>query len=132
MAGTPEIERFSAFGFVKSNLERIAEGSMSVQGSVMTVEHMVWFRFREDVPVARREALAAELRALMGVVPQVSRIEAGMNFTDRARGCQLGLLVTLESKAALDSYQVHPAHVMVAKQLRAECDEILAFDFEHP
>jgi hypothetical protein len=98
----------------------------------MAVEHMVWFRFRQEVPQARRDALAAELRALAGVVPQVSRIEAGTNFTERARGCQLGLLVTLESKEALDAYQVHPAHVAVAQQLRAECEEIFALDFEHP
>lgn len=96
----------------------------------MSVEHMVWFKFRDEIPQARREQLAAELRALRTLVPQVSRLEAGFNFTERARGCQLGLIVTLESKAALDAYQVHPDHVAVAKQLRADCDEILAFDFE--
>lgn len=98
----------------------------------MTVEHMVWFRFREDIPEARRDELAAGLRALPKVISEITRLEAGTNFTDRARGCQLGLLVTVESKAALDAYQVHPAHVAVAKQLRADCEEILAFDFEHP
>jgi hypothetical protein len=96
----------------------------------MAVEHMVWFKFRDDVPQARREQLAAELRALKAQVPNISRLQVGFNFTERARGCQLGLAVTLDSKAALDAYQVHPAHVVVGKQLRAECDEILAFDFE--
>jgi hypothetical protein len=97
----------------------------------MTVEHMVWFRFREDVSQTKRDDYATRLKALEGVVPQVSRIEVGTNFTNRALGCQLGLLVTLESRAALDAYQVHPEHVAVAQGLRTDCDQILAFDFEH-
>jgi hypothetical protein len=97
----------------------------------MTVEHMVWFRFREDVPQAKRDDYAARLKALEGVVPGVLRIEVGENFTNRALGCQLGLLVTLGSREALDAYQVHPEHVAVAQGLRADCDQILAFDFEH-
>jgi hypothetical protein len=96
----------------------------------MPVEHMVWFRFGDDVPQARREHHADRLRGLVGRVPGILRLEVGWNFTDRARGAQLGLLVTLESKAALDAYQVHIDHVEVARGLRADCDEILALDFE--
>lgn len=96
----------------------------------MTVEHMVWFRFRDDIDQVRRDQHAANLRGLKARVPGIERLEVGWNFTDRARGAQLGLLVTLGSKAALDAYQVHPDHVAVARGLRADCDEILAMDFE--
>ncbi len=96
----------------------------------MSVEHMVWFRFRDDVDQARRDVHAAKLKALVGRVPGIERLAVGWNFTDRARGAQLGLLVTLESKAALEAYQVHPEHVEVAKGLRVDCDEISALDFE--
>ncbi len=96
----------------------------------MSVEHMVWFRFRDEVEQARRDAYAESLRLLVGRVPGIQRLEVGWNFTDRARGAQLGLLVTLESKAALDAYHVHPEHEAVARGLRADCDEIHALDFE--
>lgn len=96
----------------------------------MAVQHMVWFRFRQDVPQARREEHAELLRNLVGKVPAIQRLEVGWNFTDRARGAQLGLLVTLESRAALDDYQAHPDHVEVAQGLRSDTDEILALDFE--
>jgi len=96
----------------------------------MSVEHMVWFRFRDDVEQARRALHAAKLKALVGRVPGIERLQVGWNFTDRARGAQLGLSVTLESKSALDAYQVHPDHVAVATGLRGDCDEILALDFE--
>lgn len=96
----------------------------------MAVEHMVWFRFREDIAQPRREEHAEKLRALTTRVPGIQRLEVGWNFTERARGAQLGLLVTLDSKQALDAYQVHPEHVEVARGLRADTDEILALDFE--
>jgi hypothetical protein len=96
----------------------------------MSVEHMVWFRFRDDVEQASRDVYVGKLKGLWGRVPGVERLEVGWNFTDRARGAQLGLLVTLASKAALEAYQVHPEHVEVAQGLRADCDEIQALDFE--
>lgn len=96
----------------------------------MPVEHMVWFRFRDDVEQVRREQHAENLRGLKGRVPGIRRLEVGWNFTERARGAQLGLLVTLESKSALKGYQVHPDHVAVARGLKADCDEISAMDFE--
>lgn len=96
----------------------------------MSVVHMVWFRFREDVEQARRDEHAALLEGLRGRVPGILGLEVGWNFTDRARGAQLGLLVRLESRAALDAYQVHPDHVVVGRGLRADCDEIQALDFE--
>lgn len=96
----------------------------------MAVKHMVWFRFRQDIPQSRRDEHAERLRQLIGKVPAIQHLELGWNFTDRARGAQLGLLVTVESKAALDAYQTHPEHVDVARGLKADTDEILALDFE--
>ncbi len=98
----------------------------------MPVEHMVWFRFRDEVTRDERARLARELRRLAALVPGILKLSVGENFTDRALGCQLGLLVTLESRTALAAYQVHEAHQAIAKQLRTACDQILAFDFEHP
>lgn len=100
-------------------------------GRLMPVEHMVWFRFRDDIPQSRRTAYAEALRGLAVAVPGILRLEVGENFTARALGCQLGLVVTLESKAALYTYQNHPNHLVVAQGLRADCDQILALDFEH-
>jgi len=98
----------------------------------MLVEHMVWFRFRDEVTAEERARLKAELMKLAEVVPGILRLLVGENFTERALGCQLGLVVTLESRAALASYQEHEAHVAVALQLRRATDQILALDFEHP
>lgn len=97
----------------------------------MPVEHMVWFRFRDDVSEVRRREHLEALRGLQGVVPGILRLAVGENFTARALGCQLGLSVTLESRSALEGYQVHPSHVAIAQGLRADCADILALDFEH-
>lgn len=96
----------------------------------MAVEHMVWFKFKDSIPETRREEHRQKLYALVGVVPQIRRLEAGFNFTQRARGFHLGLTVTVDSPAALDEYQVHPAHAAVGKALREDCDDVIALDFE--
>lgn len=95
----------------------------------MPVNHMVWIRFRPDVPVERVEHHLAALRSLRGRVPGILDLTLGRNFTDRANGCTHGLSVILADKAALATYAPHPAHVEVASALRQDA-EILALDYE--
>jgi hypothetical protein len=112
-------------------LPTIAEPPRFDYGRAMAVEHMVFFRFRDEIPQARRVEYARALKALTETIPGIVRLAVGENFTARALGAQLGLVLTVESKAALDAYQSHPSHVAVAQGLRADCDQILALDFEH-
>lgn len=95
------------------------------------VEHIVWFKFKSDLPEEERARLLRELVDLEGVVPGISRLKVGANFTDRARGFSHALVVTLSSREALQSYQDHPTHAALARALRAASDDILAIDFEH-
>ncbi len=96
----------------------------------MTVEHLVWFKLREEIAAERHNEHIAGLKSLRETVPGIVRLEVGLDFSGRSAGFQLGLLVTLADRAALDAYQVHPAHVTVAQALRADCSEIRALDFE--
>ncbi len=95
------------------------------------IEHMVWFRFRAEVPASHREELVERLLALRDLVPNILELWVGDDFSGRSQGHQLGLLVRVRDRAALDAYQVHPEHVAVAKLLRESCDSIMALDFEH-
>jgi len=95
----------------------------------MAVEHMVWIKFHEGVGPERVAEHLSNLRGLEGTVPGVLRLKVGENFTDRARGFTHGLLVTLEDRDALRGYAEHPAHVAVAKPLKADA-ELMAMDIE--
>ncbi len=96
----------------------------------MPVNHMVWIRFRDDVPEERIAAHLAGLRSLATEVPVVRELTLGRNFTDRANGCTHGLSVILDDRAALATYAVHPRHVEVATALRRDA-HLLALDYQY-
>jgi hypothetical protein len=96
----------------------------------MSVEHMVWFRFKAEMPQPRINDLMTQLRALQKVIPGISSIRTGKNFTDRAQGHTHGLVVILDSPEALADYGPHPDHQKIVVQLKETCDSILAMDFE--
>ena len=91
---------------------------------------MVWFKFKPEVSEERINALMAQLEALKGVIPGILEIRTGRNFTDRAQGHSHGLVVILESKAALEVYGPHPEHQKVVAQLKEVTTSVLAMDFE--
>ena len=96
----------------------------------MAVNHMVWIRFRPDVPETRIATIEADLRQLPERVPGVTSMTMGRNFTDRANGCTHGISVILDDRAALERYAVDPFHVGIAQALRESCDVLMAVDYE--
>jgi hypothetical protein len=96
----------------------------------MAVNHMVWIRFRADVPETRIATIEADLRQLPERVPGVRSMTMGRNFTDRANGCTHGISVILDDRAALERYAVDPFHAGIARALRESCDVLMAVDYE--
>ena len=68
-------------------------------------------RWTEDERIAEH---LANLSALPDDVPGIIDVRVGKNFTERAKGCTHGLIVTLHDPAGLKVYQDHPRHVAVA------------------
>ncbi len=97
----------------------------------MAVEHMVWIKFNDDVPPARAEKHLAGLAGLAETVPGIEHLAVGPNLTDRADGFTHGLIVRLESRAALQRYLEHPDHVAVAAPLKNDAT-LRALDIESP
>ena len=96
----------------------------------MAVEHQVWFKFRPEISEERIAHHVAGLSALEGKIAGITALKVGMNFTDRSQGHQLGLAVTFTDQAALEAYGPHAEHQAVAKPLAADCDSVMAVDFE--
>jgi hypothetical protein len=42
----------------------------------------------------------------------------------------MGLVIAFRDRAALDAYQAHPRHVPVAQFGAANCENVIAVDFE--
>ncbi|GAA1206839.1 Dabb family protein [Microbacterium maritypicum] len=99
----------------------------------MTIRHVVtWKLTAEDV--AERGAQAAEvarrLNALDGVVPQLLSISAGANVAYPEANWDVTLVADFASIAAIEEYQMHPAHAEVAAYIRTVVASRVAVDFE--
>lgn len=99
----------------------------------MTIRHVVtWKLAAEDAD--ERSAQAAEvarrLNALDGVVPQLLSVSAGANCAYPNANWDVTLVADVASLAALEEYQVHPAHEEVAVYIRSVVASRVAVDFE--
>lgn len=74
------------------------------------ITHIVLMKLKDRSATTIAD-VAQKLRDLEGKIPQLKFIEVGVNFTQSERAYDLALTTKFESKAALDEYQVHPAHL---------------------
>ena len=85
------------------------------------VKHIVFWRLKE-MPAPQREQALREIKAgfeaLQGVIPGLLRIEVGVDFLRSAESSDFSLYCELESRAALDVYQAHPAHQAMVPLVR--------------
>ena len=98
----------------------------------MTLRHVVMWRMAAD-DAEERAAHAAEgarrLAALDGVVPEILAISVGPNSEYPDANWDLALIVDVADVAALERYQVHPAHEEVVAYMRSVVGARAAVDF---
>jgi hypothetical protein len=93
----------------------------------VTLQHVVLFRFAGEDEA--RECVA-RLRAMAGAIPQVRRLEAGVNQVPSERAYDVGLVVTLDSPDDLQGYRDHPVHRPVLALVRQHATATAAADFD--
>ncbi len=94
------------------------------------VKHIVLFKLKDNSP---ENCLKAKeiLLSMEGNVPQLRSIEVGVDYLHSDRSYDLALIVTVDSKAALESYQQDPYHCSVVKpHMHAVRSSSVALDFE--
>nr|WP_314845776.1 Dabb family protein [uncultured Microbacterium sp.] len=99
----------------------------------MTIRHVVsWKLAAEDAATRREQAeeIVRRLYALDGVVPQLLAISAGANTAYPESNWDVTLVADFDSIAALEEYQVHPAHEEVVAYVRSVVASRAAVDFE--
>lgn len=97
------------------------------------IRHVVSWKLAEP-DAARRGEQAAEvarrLNDLMGVVPELRAVTAGANVVHPDANWDVTLVADVDSLAALEAYQVHPAHKAVGAYIRSVVKSRVAVDFE--
>lgn len=94
------------------------------------LHHTVLIRWKRETSAERQAELAAKLRALKDVIPEIRAIHTGPNLDPNAPEWPFALLVVVEDLAALKRYIDHPAHQAVSKEISAARDARLAVDLE--
>ncbi|KQQ65264.1 Dabb family protein [Microbacterium sp. Leaf320] len=97
------------------------------------IRHVVtWKLAAEDAGERAEQAaeVARRLNALDGVVPQLRSISAGANAAYPDANWDVTLVADFDSIAALEEYQVHPAHEEVVAYVRSVVASRAAVDFE--
>ncbi len=93
------------------------------------IKHIVFWRVRDDENKTQNmEKMRKILTDLVGVVPGLISAEVGFNYNPN--GYDISLYSVLESKQALDDYQVHPAHLEVKKFVHSVITDRAVADYE--
>ena len=94
------------------------------------VEHLVFFKLKEGVSEDDKSAMLTALRALPEAIPEIRYLACGTDFSGRAQGFQVGLIVRFDDRAGLEAYGPHPQHKAFGEKFRHLWDDVMALDFE--
>ena len=96
-------------------------------------EHIVTFKFNENITLEKEQALLQQIKAFKGKIPGIVELTAGMNATEEIEnihGYTLALRITFENKQALDHYLPHPTHQEFVASLNGIIDNVIVVDYE--
>ena len=100
------------------------------------VKHVVVWRLQESADGHSRaenaERVRARLMALTATIPQIRRLEVGINYNTSDAAWDVALCSEFDTRADLDAYAVHPDHVAVARFIQSvrEPDGRAVVDYE--
>ena len=98
------------------------------------IVHIVFWRLHEQANGKTKQENALEIKrrfeALRPIVPGLLRLDFGINFERSDQASDVALYTEFESRAALDAYQVHPAHKEVAAFIADLRTERRVVDYE--
>lgn len=97
------------------------------------IRHVVSWKLAEEDETVRAEQAAEVVRrltGLMGVVPELRAVSAGVNVAHPDVNWDVTLIADVDSLEALEAYQVHPAHKEAGAYIRSVVASRVAVDFE--
>jgi len=100
----------------------------------MAVKHIVLWKLKDEAEGAKKaenaRRIKERLEALRGRIPGLRHLEVGVNFEPSAAAYDVALYSELDSRAALDAYQVHPEHKAVADFIGKVREARVVVDYE--
>jgi quinol monooxygenase YgiN len=96
------------------------------------IKHVVMWRLQEEAgdKAANAQELKRQLESLNGRIPGLLKLEVGIDFSKESESSDVVLYSEFESNAALQAYQVHPAHNEVVPFVKSVRGERRVVDYE--
>jgi hypothetical protein len=98
----------------------------------MMFEHLVSFKFNENLDPQKEKELLETLLSFKNKIPGIVDLSAGVNVTeetDNVQGYTLGLRVTFEDQESLRQYGPHPLHQQFVKSLEGIIENVIVIDY---
>ena len=92
--------------------------------------HVVLFKFKPETSDDQAAQLEAGLKGLPTVIDEILEFRIGRDIIRSERSYDLGLVSGFDDLAAMQRYQVHPAHQQVVAMVKALCASVVAVDFQ--
>ena len=94
------------------------------------ITHILLWNYRDEVPAEERAAIEALLVDLPDAVAGLHSLTFGPVFRWRVREYSHACVMQFLDLAALDAYQVDPAHKAFAVRFHPATAELVALDYE--
>ncbi|MEO8314758.1 MAG: Dabb family protein [Pseudomonadota bacterium] len=98
------------------------------------IKHIVFWRLKENAhgndKATNARLIKEKLEALQGKIPGLLKIEVGFDFLHTDTSSYIALYSEMESRAALDAYQVHPLHQALGGFIKEAYVERRSVDYE--
>jgi hypothetical protein len=95
-------------------------------------EHLVSFKFKEELSASKEKELLNALYALPTAISGIVELTAGCNETTETgniQGYTLGLRVTFADQQSLLAYGPHPAHQSFVSMLDGLIENVIVIDY---
>ena len=86
--------------------------------------HMFAYRLKTGVTEEQQQRMLKEIAALRNQIPLVLESHVGRNVSPRGQGYVIGGVMKFADAAALEAYNIHPAHQALLKWLVPLIDAI--------
>ena len=98
------------------------------------IRHVVMWKFKESAEgkskAENMEWVREHLYALCPIIPEIKRMEIGVDITGSDMSMDLMLLTEFESVETMKTYAVHPEHLKVSGYVRKVIETRVVLDCE--
>ncbi len=94
------------------------------------VTHIVFFVFHPDNKAANLIEAKRRIEAMIGSVPTLRTVEAGINFSQEERAMDMALIARFDDREGLEAYATHPVHQEVVAWIKTVAEQTRVVDYD--